>query len=59
MVGLKFVDEFIPDYDDEIEPYYECALCGNQGEANAMFNHLLGRNHRAKFFEAEHMRTFR
>ena len=34
-----------------MEPHYECKLCSNQGQANHMFNHLLGRGHREKFFE--------
>ena len=34
----------------EMEPFYECNLCNNQGEANGMVNHVLGRGHREKFF---------
>ena len=34
-----------------MEPHYECRLCPNQGQANHMFNHLLGRGHREKYFE--------
>jgi len=37
-----------------MEPHYECRLCHNQGEANGMFNHLLGRGHREKYFESRH-----
>ena len=33
-----------------MEPFYECNLCNNQGEANGMVNHVLGRGHREKFF---------
>ena len=51
MVGLACVDEFIPIYNDEMEPYYQCNLCGNIGEANALYNHVLNAKHQQKFFE--------
>ncbi len=52
IVGLRHVSEFLARSNDEMEPHYECDLCENQGEANAMFNHILGREHRARFFGA-------
>ena len=51
IVGLRYVDEFICESNDEMEPYYECSLCDSQGEPNSMFNHLLGKNHRSAFFQ--------
>lgn len=51
IVGLEFITEVISYSDIEMEPHYECRLCPNQGQANHMFNHLLGRGHREKFFE--------
>jgi len=51
VVGLEFVTEVISYSDIEMEPHYECRLCPNQGQANHMFNHLLGRGHREKYFE--------
>ena len=51
IVGLKYIAETIPCSSNEMEPYYECYLCGTQGEANGMFNHLTGRNHREKVIQ--------
>ena len=51
VVGLEFIYEVISYSNIEMEPHYECKLCSNQGQANHMFNHLLGRGHREKFFE--------
>ena len=51
IVGLKYIAETIPCSSNEMEPYYECYLCGTQGEANGMFNHLTGRNHREKVLQ--------
>jgi len=48
LVGLKYVREFISETDDEIDPYYECGICNKEGDANAMYNHLLGKGHRYK-----------
>merc|ERR1712142_1032349 len=42
VVGLKFVKEFIPVSDPEMDPHYRCELCGNQGSSNGMFSHLMG-----------------
>ena len=50
VVGLEFIYEVISYSNIEMEPHYECKLCSNQGQANHMFNHLLGRGHREKFF---------
>jgi len=50
VVGLEFIYEVISYSNIEMEPHYECKLCPNQGQANHMFNHLLGRGHREKFF---------
>lgn len=49
IVGLNFVNEIIACSNAEVEPHYECRLCGQQGEANAMFQHLQGKPHRGKF----------
>jgi len=51
IVGLDFVHEIIACSNAEVEPYYECELCGQQGEANAMSQHLQGKPHRAKFLQ--------
>lgn len=51
IVGLDSVHEIIACSNAEVEPYYECTLCGQQGEANAMFQHLQGKPHRAKFLQ--------
>ena len=51
IVGLKYISETIPCSSNEMEPYYECYLCGTQGEANGMFNHLMGRGHREKVLQ--------
>ena len=31
-----------------MEPHYECDLCDTQGQANCMFQHLVGAKHRQK-----------
>ena len=49
IVGLKFITEIRAISDIEAEPFYECKLCNNQGEAHGMVNHVVGRNHREKF----------
>ena len=54
IVGLGYISEVISYSNIEMEPHYECKLCHNQGEANGMFNHLLGRGHREKFFELKY-----
>ena len=51
IVGLDDIKEIIACSNAEVEPYYECLSCGNQGEANGIFNHLLGKNHRQRFLE--------
>ena len=51
IIGLKYISETIPCSSNEMEPYYECYLCGTQGEANGMFNHLIGRGHREKVLQ--------
>lgn len=51
IVGLNFVNEIIACSNAEVEPHYECSLCGQQGEANAMFQHLQGKPHRGKFLQ--------
>ena len=35
--------------DPEMEPHYECKLCGNVGTSNSMFSHLMGYKHRQAF----------
>jgi len=49
VVGLKYIMEYIPVSDAEMEPHYECGLCGNQGQSNGMFSHLMGHKHRQQF----------
>jgi hypothetical protein len=49
LVGLVYITETIACSNPEMEPYYECTLCGNQGEANGMVSHLRGKGHREKF----------
>jgi len=51
VVGLKFVKEFIPVSDPEMDPHYRCELCGNQGSSNGMFSHLMGYKHRRSYVE--------
>jgi len=51
VVGLDFIREYIAVSDPEMEPHYECDLCGNQGIANGMFSHLMGHKHRQRFVE--------
>ena len=51
IVGLDNILETIACSNAEVEPYYECLSCGTQGEANGMYNHLVGRNHRERFIE--------
>ena len=51
VVGLDYVTEVLPVSDPEMEPHYECHLCGSQGIANGMFSHLMGHKHRKNFVE--------
>ena len=51
IVGLEYISEVIAVSNAEVEPYYECTSCGTQGEANGMYNHLVGKNHRERFIE--------
>jgi len=51
VVGLEWIKEFIAVSDAEMEPHYECTLCGKQGQANGMFSHLMGHAHRQKFVD--------
>jgi len=51
IVGLDFVKEWIAPSDPEMEPHYECQLCGSKGIANGMFSHILGYKHRQAFVE--------
>lgn len=51
VVGLCMIDEFIPIYDDEMEPYYKCNICGKIGEANMMATHVMALSHIQKTFE--------
>ena len=54
VVGLNFVKEWIAVSDPEMEPHYECGLCGNKGIANGMFSHIMGYKHRQAFVEEMH-----
>jgi len=51
IVGLDSINEVIACSNAEVEPYYECVICGQQGEANSMFQHLQGKPHRIKFLQ--------
>ena len=51
VVGLVHIKEFIPVSDSEMEPHYECTLCGNHGQANGMLSHLTGGGHRRRVAE--------
>eukprot|EP00092_Neocalanus_flemingeri_P031563 GFUD01034274.1.p1 GENE.GFUD01034274.1~~GFUD01034274.1.p1 ORF type:complete len:402 (-),score=123.26 GFUD01034274.1:32-1237(-) len=51
VVGLKYVTEFIAVSDAEMEPHYECELCGAVGQSNMMLSHLMGQKHRQRFLE--------
>eukprot|EP00092_Neocalanus_flemingeri_P031562 GFUD01034273.1.p1 GENE.GFUD01034273.1~~GFUD01034273.1.p1 ORF type:complete len:411 (+),score=130.26 GFUD01034273.1:51-1283(+) len=51
VVGLRYVKEFIAVSDAEMEPHYECELCGAMGQSNGMFSHLMGHKHRQRFIE--------
>merc|ERR1719510_261462 len=51
IVGLDSIHEIIACSNAEVEPYYECSICGQQGEANSMFQHLQGKPHRVKFMQ--------
>ena len=51
VVGLRHVKEFLAESDPEMEPHYECRLCGNKGTSNSMFSHLMGGKHRQAFAE--------
>ena len=52
VVGLRHVQEFLTESDPEMEPHYQCGLCGSQGTSNSMFSHLMGGKHRQKTAEA-------
>ena len=45
VVGLEYIIEIIACSSEE-EPYYECDLCPSKGQANMMYNHLLGKDHK-------------
>jgi len=50
LVGLNHITEIIACSSEE-EPYYHCEVCGTKGQANMMFNHLLGREHRKQMLK--------
>ncbi len=54
LVGLRFVEEVMACSNAEMEPQYECHLCGNTGTSTGMQAHLLGRPHREKFLQSLH-----
>ena len=58
IVGLKFITEIRAISDIEAEPFYECKLCNNQGEAHGMVNHVVGRNHREKFLTQKYRKDY-
>ena len=49
VVGLDYVTEVIAASDPEMEPHYECELCGSKGIANGMYTHIMGGKHRQQF----------
>jgi len=49
VVGLAFITELLTESDPEMEPHYECELCGSVGTSNSMFSHLMGFKHRQAF----------
>ena len=51
VVGLRYIKEFLSESDPEMEPHYECRLCGNKGTSNSMFSHIMGGKHRQLFAE--------
>ena len=51
IVGLKYIAETISCTVVDAEPHYECLLCSNQGEANVILTHIMGRGHREKFLQ--------
>jgi len=53
VVGLTYVTEYLPSRDQEMEPHYQCELCGNQGQANGMMSHVLGTKHRENFMDTK------
>lgn len=52
LVGLEYIIEFLPISSDEVEPYYECFLCDNSGEAHTMAVHIMSANHIRKYLLA-------
>ena len=46
VIGMKYITEIIACSSAEVDPKYLCHLCGNQGDANGIINHLLGKAHR-------------
>jgi len=53
VVGLKYITEYLPSSDQEMEPHYQCELCGSQGQANGMMSHVLGTKHRENFMDTK------
>jgi hypothetical protein len=51
VVGLRFITEFSPVSDPEMEPHYECGLCGYEGGSNRMYSHIIGDGHRQMFVD--------
>jgi len=51
VVGLAYIMEILPSSDQEVEPHYQCELCGAQGQANGMLSHVLGTKHRENFMD--------
>lgn len=49
VIGLAFITELLTESDPEMEPHYECKLCGSVGTSNSMFSHLMGYKHRQAF----------
>jgi len=58
VVGLKYIKEYLTKSDPEMEPHYECDLCGSKGTSNSMFSHLMGHHHRKEFAETKGFRQY-
>ncbi|KAI1303048.1 hypothetical protein HDE_02421 [Halotydeus destructor] len=52
IIGLKFITEFITEYDDGKSTFfYRCNLCEYSGEARQIMLHILDYNHRSKYID--------
>lgn len=49
--GLKYIQEIMSVTKADKDPHYICQLCNCVGDAEIMFNHLLGRDHQETFIK--------